>query len=112
MAYLIAKISALFINDPRPFVARHIQPLIPHVADNGFPSDHTLLTMTIASIIYAYNKKLGVALFVIAGLIGITRVLANIHHPLDIIGATVIAIGATTIVFSIEKKLFKKSPKI
>ena len=107
-SFIIAKILALFINDPRPFVVEHIRPLISHIADNGFPSDHTLLTMTIASVIFVFNKKLGIVLFMIALFVGIARILAQIHHPLDIIGATLIAIGATAIAFFLEKRFLKK----
>ena len=112
LTYLVAKLSGLFIKDPRPFVVEHIKPLIAHTADNGFPSDHTLLTMAIASIVFAYNKKLGIVLFVIGVLIGTARVLTNIHHPLDIIGATIIAIGVTAIVFFIEKNSIRNYGKI
>ena len=108
VALLIAKISGHFINDPRPFVVDHIKPLIAHAADNGFPSDHTLLTMTLAAIVFAYNKKFGIILFIIALLVGTARVLAHIHHPLDIFGATVIAIGTTGIVFFIKENLIQR----
>src|SRR5579862_7570003 len=45
LTLLAAKISGYFIYDPRPFVVEHVKPLIAHAADNGFPSDHMLLTM-------------------------------------------------------------------
>lgn len=57
LSFIIARIASYFILIPRPFVIENIQPLIAHVADNGFPSDHTLLSMTIASVIFVYNKK-------------------------------------------------------
>ena len=94
LAYIVSKILGEFIYDPRPFVVEHIKPLITHAPDNGFPSDHTLLTATIASIIFVYNKKLGILLYTISLAIGVSRVLAQIHHPLDIIGSFGIGIGS------------------
>ncbi len=91
ISFILAKILSFFINDPRPFVLEHIQPLIAHIADNGFPSDHTLLTMTIAAIFFQFNRKLGILLSLLALLVGISRVLAKVHHPLDIRGSIVIA---------------------
>jgi undecaprenyl-diphosphatase len=44
LAYIVAQVIAYFYFDSRPFVIGHFQPLIPHVADNGFPSDHMLLS--------------------------------------------------------------------
>ena len=58
MSYIIAKIGGHFYYDPRPFMVNHIKPLFPHAPGNGFPSDHTLLTMAIASVLFTYNKKL------------------------------------------------------
>lgn len=97
LALIIGKIASHFISDPRPFVVLHVQPLLAHAADNGFPSDHTLLTMTLAAIVFVLNKKWGVGLVVIALLVGVSRILALVHHPLDILGSTVIAIVATYI---------------
>ena len=57
-SFIIAKVlNAIFYN-PRPFVVEHVQPLIQHATDNGFPSDHTLLTMTVAAIVFVYHKRL------------------------------------------------------
>lgn len=108
-SYITAKILQRFINDPRPFVVNHtIKPLFHHAIDNGFPSDHTLLTMTIAAIIFAYNKKLGILLAIFSLAIGFARVAAGVHHPLDIIGAAVIAIVTTAISYIILRKLIKQ----
>lgn len=110
LTYIIAKITSHFIYDPRPFVVDHIKPLIEHSADNGFPSDHTLITMAIASVVFAYNKKVGGVLFIIALLVGSSRVLAHVHHPLDIAGSTVIAICVTAAVYLLLSRL-RKNPK-
>src|SRR3972149_11554511 len=57
IAYGAAKLASLFFYSPRPFVSDAITPLIPHVADNGFPSDHILLVSAIAAILFVYDKK-------------------------------------------------------
>lgn len=99
LAFLIGKIFNHTYYNSRPFVIEHIQPLIPHTADNGFPSDHTLLTMTIAGIIFIYHKRLGGLLAILALVVGIARILAKVHHPIDILGA--IAIAMLTIYLSL-----------
>jgi len=89
------QLAGLLYNDPRPFVSDRITPLIHHAADNGFPSDHTALTAYLGFLVLMYSRKLGIALLMIALLIGIARVAAGIHHPVDIIGGFIIgAIGA------------------
>ncbi|HEX8974584.1 MAG TPA: phosphatase PAP2 family protein [Patescibacteria group bacterium] len=91
LAYVVAKLASFFYFNPRPFVAEHFVPLIAHDADNGFPSDHTLLSSAIAASVYVFNKKWGVALFILAVLIGAARVLAGVHHAVDIVGALIIS---------------------
>lgn len=36
------------IFEPRPFITQHIQRLIPHAADDSFPSDHAAVSFAIA----------------------------------------------------------------
>lgn len=97
ISLILRKIGSVLINDPRPFVVNHVTPLIAHSPDNGFPSDHTLLAMWLAMVVYFYNKKLGIILMVISLIVGTARVLALVHHPLDIFGSIVIAIIAVVV---------------
>lgn len=97
VAFLFSRISSMTYNNPRPFVVENIQPLIAHVADNGFPSDHTLITATTAVVIYQMNKKLGILAGCVAVIVGIARVVAKVHHPVDIIGSIAIAVIAVLI---------------
>lgn len=109
LIFLASRIAGYYIYDPRPFVLQHIHSLITHAADNGFPSDHMLLTTAIASAVFAYNRKLGVLLFVSALIVGVARVLALVHQPIDIIGSILIAMGVTKIILLIKFKHFSKS---
>lgn len=99
LAYIAAKIASNFYYDPRPFITGQFVPLLPHDADNGFPSDHTLLSSAIAAVIFFYHRKLGLLLFAIAFVVGASRVFAGIHHFTDIFGSMAIAFVATYIVF-------------
>ena len=89
-------------------VDHSIKPLFSHIADNGFPSDHTLLTMTIAAIIFVHNRKLGILLAIFSLIIGFSRVAAGVHHALDIIGAAVIAVTTTYISYLVLKFVIKR----
>lgn len=103
LAYIVSRIAGALYYDPRPFVVGHFIPLITHAADNGFPSDHVLLTGAVAVVVWFYNKKLSVTLWGLALLIGWARVYSGIHHPIDIIGSIAIVL-ATGIVYAFLKK--------
>lgn len=91
IALALAKAGAHFFYDTRPFVRHHVKPLIPHAADNGFPSDHALLASFLGFTMLAYSRRLGYVLLAIAVLIGAARVAAHIHSPVDIVGSFVFA---------------------
>jgi undecaprenyl-diphosphatase len=94
VAYILGRIAGVLYNDPRPFVVDNFTPLITHAADNGFPSDHTLFAATLAMIVLYVNKRVGIALWIVALLIGISRIFAGVHHTTDIIGSVIIALIA------------------
>ncbi len=97
---LIAVAGSLY-HDRRPFVTEHVRPLFPHPADNGFPSDHATLTMFIAVCVLFYSRAWGSALTVNALLVGIARVLARVHSPLDIAAGYVLgALAAAAAVWA------------
>ncbi len=92
VALVIDKALNAIVYSPRPFVVENISPLVPHVADNGFPSEHTLFAILIAGIIFILHKKMGILLGTLAMIVGIGSVLAKVHHPIDVLGSVVIAI--------------------
>ena len=107
----VGKALSYVYYNTRPFVAGAFTPLIDHAPDNGFPSDHMLLAATLATLVFFINSRLGAALWVVAVLIGVSRVAAGVHHPLDIVASGVVAVvavfGAHFLLFW-QRKLFKK----
>ncbi len=90
LTLMLAKIGAALYFDPRPFVFNQ-PPLFYHAADNGFPSDHALLTFLIAWLAALFNKRAGLALALLAVAVGAARVAAGVHYGVDIVGGALIA---------------------
>lgn len=97
LSLLIAKIGSKLYTDPRPFVVGHFTPYFSHANDNGFPSDHTLFTSFMAFLLLHYNRRAGVGLIVIAALVGLSRVIAGVHHVVDIVGAFICSFAGIAI---------------
>ncbi len=104
LVYLLGAVARYLYFDPRPFVAGNFTPLIPHAPDNGFPSDHMLLSAALASILFYFNQKLGAIAWLLAFLVGTSRVYAGVHHWVDIFGSVLIAIFAVWVAYLIVKK--------
>lgn len=107
ISFVAARLLSYYLYLPRPFEHDGVSPLLFHSSDNGFPSDHALLSFTIAFTIYTENKKLGVFSIILASLIGYARVLANVHHPVDILGSFAIVMFSYLVV-----KLVKRSKQL
>ena len=87
----------------RPFVVDGIAPLVAHAADNGFPSDHTLLTAAIAAGLWGVSRRLSLAAWVVAILVGVARVMAHVHWPMDILASLAFALVAGLIANAIAR---------
>ena len=86
--------SAMAWNDPRPFVVDGIPPLLPHAADNGFPSDHTTASALVAGVVLCFQRRAGIALLALATAVGAARVAAHVHHIPDVLAGLLIGVGA------------------
>jgi undecaprenyl-diphosphatase len=107
IAYIGAKTAGAVFDNPRPFVVGNFEPLVPHGVENGFPSMHTLVAATIAFILLGRSRALGIALIVVAILVGIGRVYAGVHHGIDVVGGFTIAalsVALSRILLSIRIK--------
>ena len=89
-SYVIAFIASIIYDNPRPFIAGGFEPLASNSMDNGFPSDHTLFALIIAFTFLKTHKRLAYTFFMFTLLIGLGRVLAGVHHTIDIIGSLAI----------------------
>lgn len=75
----------------RPFLELGLEPGAAYIDNPGFPSDHALLGTVLVCAIYAFtkNKKLVLFLGGLVLLMGIGRVFALVHTPLDVIGGVI-----------------------
>ncbi len=103
LALVLIKVFAMVHTDPRPFVVNpSVKPLFPHAADNGFPSDHTTMVVTVSLLVILYRRWLGVALLVVSTLVGWARVAAHVHHTQDIVAGAVIGVIAVAVALAAE----------
>lgn len=109
LAAILDKIGSKLYYDPRPFVSQHLHPLVSHAADNGFPSEHTLFSMVLAATLVFFRPKVGWTAVAIALLVGVARVAAHVHSPIDIIGGALMGAAAGYTGYTIARHLVKKS---
>ena len=100
VAALVAELIKYLFPTPRPFIALpNVHPLVPIGGLPGaFPSAHASFFTALGFAYYLHNPWVGVTFVCAAFVIGIARVMAGVHWPLDIIGGIIfgiiIALGA------------------
>lgn len=101
---IITNIIATLLQSPRPFAVLDIQGLIYHADVSSFPSGHMASIVPIVLTLLVMSRKAGWWGLLAAILIGLSRIIAGVHWPSDILGG--LLIGAVS--FSLVYLLFRK----
>ncbi len=103
----VTELIRFFYHRSRPFVTYQVHQLLP---ENGwsFPSGHSAFFFAMATAIYLYNKKWGVGFFLAAILMNISRIIAGVHYPTDIVGGAIVGMAVAYIVFYFAEKVKPK----
>lgn len=100
---VITEIIRFFYHRPRPFLTHPFEPLLSE-SSWSFPSGHATFFFAMAAAIYFYNKKWGAWFFIASLVMTISRVVAAVHYPSDILGGMIIGIIVAYVVYYIERK--------
>ncbi|ATH93527.1 UDP-diphosphatase [Bacillus glycinifermentans] len=95
----------LIYQEPRPFVAHHVDVLIHHAADASFPSDHTTGALAISIAFWLVHRKIGTFMIAFGLLTGFSRIWVGHHYPVDVLGSILVAILVSLIVLKFSKYL-------
>ncbi len=92
LALLFLFVGRLAYDNPRPFVVTGIPPLVAHAPDNGFPSGHALAAGIMAAVVMVPSPLAGIFFWIAAVLVGAGRVLARVHHVIDVLASFLIVL--------------------
>jgi len=89
-AWILAHILKTFFSTTRPFDL--FQNVVPLFTETGFafPSGHATFFSALAFSIFFNHKKVGYVFIFFAVLIGLARIIAGVHFPVDILGGFIL----------------------
>jgi undecaprenyl-diphosphatase len=87
IAWVVSALIKYFFPTLRPFMVngKEIDVLI-RPLDGAFPSGHTAESFAVAVTVFMHDRRLGWWFLAAALIIGVARVVANVHYPIDIVG--------------------------
>ncbi len=88
---VISESMKYLFQRPRPYAG--IAPAYLYTNDYSFPSGHAVTAFLVATIILAYlGWKYGAISYIVAFLIGTSRIALDVHYPSDVLGGAMIGI--------------------
>lgn len=102
-AMLVALVFGLLVGNlwlknwiarPRPFhTYSDIMPLVIPGDLYSFPSGHTLSSFCAATACFGYSRRAGLFCYLLAVLIGLSRLYMGVHYPSDVLAGALLGIG-------------------
>jgi undecaprenyl-diphosphatase len=105
---IFALIIQQFIHFDRPenYILHTWKLLLKHIPDASFPSDHATVSFAFLTSLYLSNYKKVFYIFLpLALIMGLSRIIAWVHWPFDIIVWILIWIFSSFVTFKFIKKL-------
>jgi undecaprenyl-diphosphatase len=91
LVYVASEGLGLAWNRTRPFDRRSdVEPLVQHTSQRSFPSRHVASGLAMAAIGQRAHPRLGAAMAGVAWLLGVSRVMAGLHYPSDVVCGAVL----------------------
>lgn len=106
-AWCLAHLLKFIFQIERPLAKlQNVVPLLDK-PDYSFPSGHTAFFMALAMAIFFSHKKVGYVFIFFAFLIGLARIIAGVHFPIDILGGFVLGTVTAYLVRFLYSKIVK-----
>ena len=101
LVIIIDQLLKFLIQSPRPFLA--LTDVLPLFSETGyaFPSGHAAFFSALALALFFISQKIGYAFMFFALLIGLSRIIAGVHFPVDILGGFLLGFGVAYFVKSV-----------
>ncbi|HZE67534.1 MAG TPA: phosphatase PAP2 family protein [Sporichthyaceae bacterium] len=102
LTYAFGLFAGTLHTERRPFETHQVHQLISHDPGQSFPSDHATAAFGVAfTVLLFLSRSWGMLLFIVAVVIGFSRVYDGVHYPSDILGGAAVAVLGVTVAVAV-----------
>lgn len=102
----------IFFFRARPFVSAIVNQLMYHnPLEPSFPSGHASIMFAMAFSLFFASRKWGIAYLILALISSLSRVVAGIHYPMDVISGILIGLMSAFVAKWIFEFWFSEKPR-
>lgn len=102
LSSLVVLIINGFYERLRPFDVMDVTLLFYRPTDPSFPANSAAAAFALGAAIWPVNRRVGTAMLAAAVVYGLSRVIAGVHFPLDVLTGWLIAAAVTLAVFRLK----------
>jgi undecaprenyl-diphosphatase len=92
-SFITSLFKYAFHRSRPPTIVLDPEPLVGIPTTSSFPSGHTSTSFACAFVISRLAPRLTVYVFVLAALIGFSRIYVGVHYPLDVLAGAVLGVA-------------------
>jgi undecaprenyl-diphosphatase len=106
-ADLLAELGKVIVHRHRPFEHQ----LGPASSTHSFPSGHTATSFACATVLSAFAPRRRVPFFVLAALIGFSRVYNAMHYPTDVLAGAVLGVLTALLLLAADRRRSRRATR-
>ena len=89
---ILFALNSMFFR-PRPFTTHPVNLLLYHNTDSAFPSNAATLAFALSFAVLFYNRKVACIMLALSLYVGLARIAAGVHYPLDVAGGILLGLS-------------------
>lgn len=106
LAELAGKAVSILHSNLQPFAElANVNQLIEKEVNNSFPSDHTILFISVTITIWLFRRRATILWVIIGCLASISRIGVGVHYPADVLVGGMIAVISAIAAYVMVRKL-------